>query len=155
MGQTFLGGTPRGSRLIQLPLYLDQQPSCITKPFSRPRTCQPRPLFHSISTDHPRNTRSAANFQIRFGESSRARSTFKYRALQWYTRVPATVKTGSLATVKRKLKAWVKSNVPIDWGQKTWCLILKIFIDFCSELSIILSADGIKVFIVKLVFSRI
>ena len=80
------------------------------------RTGQPRPLFHSISTDHPRNTRSAASFQIRFGESFRARSTFKYRALQWYNSVPATVKTGSLATVKRKLKAWVKSNVPIDWG---------------------------------------
>ena len=32
------------------------------------RTGQPRPLFHSISTDHPRNTRSAANFQIRFGK---------------------------------------------------------------------------------------
>jgi hypothetical protein len=80
------------------------------------RTGQPRPLFHSISTDHPRNTSSAASFQIRFGESFRARSTFKYRALQWYNSVPATVKTGSLATVKRKLKAWVKSNVPIDWG---------------------------------------
>jgi hypothetical protein len=35
------------------------------------KTGQPRPMFHSISTDHPRNTRSAASGQIRFGESFR------------------------------------------------------------------------------------
>ena len=80
------------------------------------KTGQPRPLFHSISTDHPRNTRSAASGQIRFGESFRTQSTFKYRALQWYNRVPPDVKKGNLSTFKRKLKVWVKENVPIDWG---------------------------------------
>ena len=80
------------------------------------KTGQPRPMFHSISTDHPRNTRSAASGQIRFGESFRTQSTFKYRALQWYNRVPVDVKMGNLSTVKRKLKVWVKENVPIDWG---------------------------------------
>ena len=80
------------------------------------KTGQPRPLFHSISTDHPRNTRSAATGQIRFGESFKTQSTFKYRALQWYNRVPADVKKGNISTVKNKLKVWVKNNVPLDWG---------------------------------------
>ena len=77
---------------------------------------QPRPLLHSISTEHPRNTRSAANGLIRFGDSFRTQGTFKYRALQWYNAVPAEVKIGSLEMVERKLKAWIKVNVAVDWG---------------------------------------
>ena len=80
------------------------------------RSGQPRPLFNSISTDHPRNTRSAAQGQIRFGEQYTATTTFKYRARQWYNGVPASVKQGSQAVVRRKLKTWVKENVPLDWG---------------------------------------
>jgi hypothetical protein len=38
------------------------------------------------------------------------------RALQWYNRVPANVKKGNISAVKKKLKAWVRENVPIDWG---------------------------------------
>ena len=54
------------------------------------KTGQPRPLLHSISTEHPRNTRSAANGLIRFGESFRTQATFKYRA-QWYNTTPSEV----------------------------------------------------------------
>ena len=72
------------------------------------RTGQPRPLYNSISTDHPRNTRSAAQGLIRFGETFSARTTFKYRALHWYNSVPASVKEGSQAIVKRKPKSWIK-----------------------------------------------
>ena len=79
-------------------------------------TGQPRPLFNSISTVHPRNTRNAANGQIRYGENFSTKSTFKYRAMQWYNRVPGSVKTGSKETVKKKIKAWVRENVPLDWG---------------------------------------
>ena len=80
-------------------------------------TGQPRPLFNSISTVHPRNTRNAANGQIRYGENFTTKSTFKYRAMQWYNRVPGSVKTGSKETVKKKkIKAWVRENVPLDWG---------------------------------------
>ena len=42
--------------------------------------------------------------------------TFKYRAMAWYNPLSTDVKTGTIQTVKRKLKAWVKKNVPIDWG---------------------------------------
>jgi hypothetical protein len=80
------------------------------------KTGQQRPLFHCISTDHLRNTRSAASGQIRFGKSFRTQSTFKYRALQWYNRVHANVKIGNILTSKKKLKVWVKENVPLDWG---------------------------------------
>ena len=80
------------------------------------RTGQPRPLLNSISTDHPRNTRSAAHGLIRFDETFSARSTFKYRALHWYNSVPASVKEGSHAVVKMKLRTWIKEHVPLDWG---------------------------------------
>ena len=79
-------------------------------------TGQPRPLFNSISTDHPRNTRSAAHGHIRFNETFRARTTFNYRALHWYNSVPASVKIGSQDMVKRKLKTWIGEHVPLDWG---------------------------------------
>ena len=37
-----------------------------------------------------------------------------HRARQCYNRVPAEVRTGSVETVKKKLKQWVKANIPID-----------------------------------------
>ena len=80
------------------------------------------PLLHkNISTHHPRNTRGAAAGLIRYGESFRRDSslitaTFKHRAVQMYNTVPVSVRTGSLETVKTKLKKWIRVNVPIDWG---------------------------------------
>ena len=76
----------------------------------------PRPLHASISTDYPYRTRNAANGNIRLGENSPSRNTFKYRAMVSFNTVPGEVKMGSLATVKRKLKQWVLKNVPLDWG---------------------------------------
>ena len=42
------------------------------------------------------------------------KSSFRYRAMTAYNQVPAKVRTGYQATVKRKLKLWVKTNIPID-----------------------------------------
>ena len=54
---------------------------------------------------------------IRFGENVGGPSMcFKYRAMQWFNSVPVEVRIGSLETIKKKLKPWVKQNVPIDWG---------------------------------------
>ena len=58
---------------------------------------------------------------IRFGETFRGPSSlvklcFRNRAVQMYNMIPVNVRTGSLATVKLKLKKWVHQNVPIDWG---------------------------------------
>ena len=77
---------------------------------------KPRPMFESISTSHPRNTRNAVKGLIRYDDHFKSQSTFKYRACQWYNAVPATARQGSLAVVKRKLKAWVGEHVPIDCG---------------------------------------
>ena len=82
---------------------------------------KPASINLSISTQHPYRTRNAANGQIRFGESFRREadlvtSSFKHRAVHWHNAVPANVRTGTLATVKHKLRMWVKQNVPIDWG---------------------------------------
>ena len=42
------------------------------------------------------------------------KTSFKYRAMKSFNQVPVSVRTGSPATVKRKLKLWVKTNIPID-----------------------------------------
>ena len=76
----------------------------------------PRPLFSTLSTEHPYHTRNAANGNIRLGEGNSCTSTFKYRARLFYNSVPGTIKTGSLQTVKKKLKQWVLENEPLDWG---------------------------------------
>ena len=72
----------------------------------------PRPLFHELSGEYPRNTRSATAGHIR--QIGRSKDTFKYRAAQFYNRVPTEVRVGSVATVKLKLKKWIKHNVPVD-----------------------------------------
>ena len=79
-------------------------------------TGHPRQLHASLPTDHPYFTRNAAAGNIRYGENMTSTKTFKYRAMAWYNPLPTDVKTGTIQTVKRKLKAWVKKNVPIDWG---------------------------------------
>ena len=82
---------------------------------------KPSVIHNSISTQHPYNTRRAATGHIRFGEtfhgdSSLIAASFKHRAVHWYNDVPVSVRTGSLATVKNKMKKWIKQNVPLDWG---------------------------------------
>lgn len=82
---------------------------------------KPASISESISTQHPYRTRNAASGLIRFGESFRGDSSlvsasFKHRAVHWYNDVPVGVRTGSIPTVKYKLKKWIKLNVPIDWG---------------------------------------
>ena len=58
---------------------------------------------------------------IRFGETFRGQSnlvnlSFRHRAVEFYNSVPVHVRTGSNATVKKKLRKWVYQNVPVDWG---------------------------------------
>ena len=85
------------------------------------KTGFPRVLNESISTTHPIRTRSAAMGHIRFGETFRGQPnlvnlSFRHSTVQSYNLVPAHVRTGSIATVKNKLRKWVYQNVPIDWG---------------------------------------
>ena len=76
-------------------------------------TKKPKELYQSLSSTYPYRTRSADIGQIRENQDFNRRC-FKYRARQCYNRVPAEVRTGSVETVKKKLKQWVKSNIPID-----------------------------------------
>ena len=39
---------------------------------------------------------------------------FKYRARQSYNMVPEDIRKGSIETVKKNLKQWVKKNILID-----------------------------------------
>ena len=82
-------------------------------------TGKPAPLFKSISTEHPYPTRRASHGCIWFGDnfqvaSRLSKESFRYRAAQWFNAVPVEVRTGTLATVKKKLKSWVKQNVPFE-----------------------------------------
>ena len=76
----------------------------------------PTPLCAALSTDHPYRTRNATRGNIRLVEEDSSTNTFKYRAMKFYNSVPGTVKTGSLPTMKRKLKQWTLENEPLDWG---------------------------------------
>ena len=74
----------------------------------------PVPLHNSLSTAYPRPIRSATSGQIRQNPEFTSQSTFRYRAMVFYNSVPSDVRSGSLVSVKRKLKRWIKSNIPID-----------------------------------------
>ena len=76
-------------------------------------TGNPKPLFQAISSVYTYTTRGAASAQIRQDETT-ATASFKFRAREYYSSVPVGVRTGSLATVKRKLNQYVKTNIPID-----------------------------------------
>ena len=76
----------------------------------------PRPLFTHFSADNPYRTRSVAQGNIKLQDNYRSTRTFKYRAMTTYNSIPVDVRTGSMSTVKRKLKKWVKMNIPINWG---------------------------------------
>ena len=78
------------------------------------KTGMPKPLHQSLTGAYPRHTRRAASGQIRHDENFSSQSTFKYRAMQSYNSVPVSVRVGTTATVKRKLKQWIKTNIPID-----------------------------------------
>ena len=76
-------------------------------------TRRPQSLYRSISSNFPYRTRSAVNGQIRVNEDF-SQNSFKHRARQAYNRIPVDVRTGSMETVKKKMKLWIKSNVPVD-----------------------------------------
>ena len=78
------------------------------------KTKKPGPLYTSLSSEYPYRTRGAAHGQIRQNESISVQTTFKYRAMQNFNCVPASVRTGYTASVKTKLKTWIKTNIPID-----------------------------------------
>ena len=66
-----------------------------------------------MSGSYPRNTRSAAGGQIRQIRPFSS-STFKHNAIEAFNRVPEDVRTGTIATVKYKLRKWIRGNIPID-----------------------------------------
>ena len=75
-------------------------------------TGYPLSIYHSLSVEFPRETRSATSGQIR--QIDRCTASFAYRATQYYNSVPCEVRSGSLSSVKSKLKKWIKVNLPID-----------------------------------------
>ena len=91
----------------------------VLQAYKTTKTGLPAVLCESISTHHPLQTRNAARGLIRFGETFRGESSlinhsFRHRAAQMFNQVPVSIRTGSLTSVKRKLKKWVTQNIPID-----------------------------------------
>ena len=76
----------------------------------------PVPLYAALTTEQHYKTRSVTKGNIKLEEGYKSTRTFKYRASVFYNSVPVEVKTGSLASVKRKLRKWVLQNVPHDWA---------------------------------------
>ena len=76
-------------------------------------TGKPKALYQSLSSTYPYATRSSATGLIRENQDF-SQKGFRYRARQSYNMVPAEIRRGSIQTVKKKLKAWVKQNIHID-----------------------------------------
>ena len=74
----------------------------------------PRPLYSHFSTNNGYRTRSVAQGDIKLRDDYRSVKTFKYRAMTAYNSIPVDVRTGTQSTVKKKLKMWVKKNIPLD-----------------------------------------
>ena len=77
------------------------------------KTGRPKNLYESLSLDYPRVTRNSTAENIRCNRPTFP-GTFRYQAEKYYKQVPVDVRTGTVATVKRKLKKWIAANVPID-----------------------------------------
>ena len=73
----------------------------------------PQPFFKKLCTEYPRMTRNATAGAIR-QTAGASTLTFRYRAINYYNLVPVEVRTGSITTVKKNLRKWIKYNVPID-----------------------------------------
>ena len=82
------------------------------------KTGLPKPLYQTLtlSGGYPRRTRSESIGQIRQDNRFTSQSTFKYMAMyfKYFNSVPVNVRVGSTATVKRKLKEWITTHIPID-----------------------------------------
>ena len=76
-------------------------------------TGKPKALYQSLSSSYPYETRSSTIGLIRENQDFNQKG-FRYRARQSYNKVPADIRKGSTQTFKRKLKQWVKQNIPID-----------------------------------------
>ena len=83
-------------------------------------TGTPSYLSTIMCTSHPKNTRQAANGEIRIDEKfdskqGLVRDSFRYRAASNYNSIPAELrKARNMTTFKMKLKLWVSINIPID-----------------------------------------
>ena len=62
----------------------------------------PLSLYNDLYNDYARSTRNAEVGNLR--QVKRCRSTFQYRAVQFYNSVPADIRKGTVDTVKHKMK---------------------------------------------------
>ena len=76
---------------------------------------KPASLHQALSTQFPYRTRNATSGRIRYPENL-SKASFKNRAVHYYNEVSPEVFRGTIATVKYKLRSWVKQNVPLDRG---------------------------------------
>ena len=77
-------------------------------------------LSQKLISEHPYPTRQATGGGLRYlgcntGKQSTTQNSFFGRAPKLYNQIPAEIRSAtSLPTFKKKLKLWVKENVPID-----------------------------------------
>ena len=81
-------------------------------------TSLPHGLWTDMVQPHTVRTRAATQGQIRFGtnyrgESEMTRSSFKYRAQRYYSRIPGTMKIQPLSSFKKHLKQFAVRNIPV------------------------------------------
>ena len=77
-------------------------------------------LHNAMSTAHPLRTRQTTGGQIRLGQNFDTKQgllhdSFRYRASKDYNNIPLTMRSiRYLPSFKKKLKQWIRLNIPID-----------------------------------------
>ena len=78
----------------------------------------PKYIFDKMSgcRTNNHNTRQIVKFDERFdGRTDRSQSSFCYRGAVLYNRLPMEIRTtGEINSFKRKLKSWIKNNIPAE-----------------------------------------
>ena len=83
------------------------------------QTGAPTYLGNIINAEFPYMTRQATTGGVRYSQDHQSRralnhSSFRYRATVEYNRLPGTIReAATMQTFKRKLRSWIKENVPL------------------------------------------
>ena len=81
-------------------------------------TGKPVNIYSTLVTPHPYQTRAATRGNIRYGENYGGQTlltlnSFRYRAQRIYSALPQTVTNNNITIFKKRLKKYVKENIPL------------------------------------------
>ena len=73
----------------------------------------PRNIHATLVSEYPYRTRQAAVGNIRFEGALIGEKSFKYQARKFYNQIPTEMRKLGKLPFKKKIKTWVKQNIPV------------------------------------------